>query len=302
MPQTLKINGDGAGHAQEGVRSYLEACRAEARKLVPNAEFALSDDAQYVYGDAADAALASERGLIEYAVRFANGEEEVGKRRTLEMPGKLRELLVEQVRLNPEGGSGGARLNAELAEHIEARRAKLRRSLAAVCYWHKAGQRINVLDTNAEHYLRDVWALPTLRHKPNLHLAPFWIITSASAFETFVNVILLDENRPLGASLRRCALDACPRFFLQPAQAGRPQRYCTDEHAKVAHENGAKFRAQDSRKRASARELFVRKYGRRAGTPAEIKEAIDAVFSRGATVEHIAEQAWRLLQAQRKHR
>lgn len=205
------------------------------------------------------------------------------------------------MRLNPEGGRGAARLNAELVEHIDARRARLRRWLASICHWHKTGQRINVLDTNSEYFLRDVWALPTLGREPHLHLAPFWIITSASAFDAFLNVLLLDGSRPYGSGLRRCALEDCPRFFLQPTQAGRPQRYCTEEHARDAHENGAKYRARNSRLRASATELLIRQHGRRAA--AEIKAAVRESFKRhpGATAEEVAKRAGRFLQAQRKH-
>jgi hypothetical protein len=301
MLKTDEINSDGIRGAYTQVRGDLESWRTGARQLAPHAEFALSDDAQYVYGAVTGEDLESEWGLVKYALRFANGEEDTKKRQALALPDKLRELLEQQIGLNPEGGSGPGRLEAELADHIEARRTKLRRALGNICRWHQNKQRINVQEAGSDYLLRDVWALPMLKQKP-LRLASFWVIASAGAFDAFLGLLLLDDERAFGRSLRQCALERCHIFFLQPDQVGRPQQYCGPEHTKEANEGSAARRARNSRLRASAVQLLIREHGRRYA--AEIKAAVRQAFKEqpNNTAEQIARRAWELVQAERKRK
>jgi hypothetical protein len=300
MPINRKINGDESKEANIGFRRYLESCRDKARRLAPLAEFALGGLTEYIYGTANADDVANDRGLVEYWLRFANGEEDVSTR---DMSLRLqREMPGRHLQADPEFKARLARDNAKLApEEVDARRTQSRRHLANICRRHKSGQRIKFQDAGSEYFLRDVWALPTLKQEP-LHLAPFWVITSADALDAFVGVLLLDEKRSFGRGLRHCALEGCHRFFLQPIQAGRPQQYCNEEHSKKAHEGGSARRAFNSRLRASARRLLIVEHGRRY--TAEIKAAVEQSFKErpSTTVEEMASHAWDLVQAQRKHK
>ena len=193
-------------------RQWLESCREAAQRISPAAQYALGPAVLELYGPAAPADIESERGLMEYVLRFANGE--IGPR----------------------------------SDEADRRRWQLRENFVHV---HNTGPGV-VLGNYTEHMLQDVWMLPVLHRKPHAHLSTLWVITEPRAFDALTAVLLLDEQRPFGAGLCQCRLPECGRFFFeQKKETGRPQRrYCEREHMLEANARTSTARALKSRAKA----------------------------------------------------
>lgn len=280
--------------AHERFRQYLEGCRREATRVVAGAEFALGGEIQYIYGLASGKDLASEEGLIGYAVRFANGQEDPALRdMALTPPLEGQPQPDPQFRTTMQGKYG--------AEQIDVQRTRLRHALTAFC---RNEQPVELSGSGSEHLLRDVWPLPVLQRAPHLHLAVCWVFLNVEAFNGLLGVLLLDKQRGFGQRLRRCELRECPNFFLQPVQKGNPKKYCDELCMEAAHKATNDMRAEQSRRRARARELLRHKVGRRGATDAQIKDAVTLAFKNrpAALSEQLADHAHALIRAARKHK
>lgn len=239
MPRSTIVSGDkDRTPANQPSRAYLESCVAGARHLTPHAGFALGGHTEYIYGTARAVDLANERGLIDYALRFANAKEDAGARKF---------VIDRQPELASRGETGLDELSAELTrEKIEPRRARLAALLTSIY----EGTR-QVPDPRTEEQLRDVWPIPALQREPYAHLSLCYVIASVDAFDAFLEVLLLDQERPFARDLCCCRLETCGRFFLmKKPKTGRPKRnYCTRNHMLKAHELGSYQRVVKSRER-----------------------------------------------------
>jgi len=280
--------------AREGFRQYLEGCRREATRIAAGAEFALGGEIQYIFGLASGKNLASEEGLIDYALSFANGQEDPALRdMALALPstGQPQPDPQFQTTMRDKYGPG----------QIEAQRTRLRSALSALC---RKEQSVEMSGSGSEHLLRDVWPLPVLQRAPHLHLAVCWVFLNVDAFNALVGVLLLDKERGFGRRLRRCELRDCPHFFMQPVQKGNPKKYCSELCMEAAHKATNDTRAEQSRRRARARRLLRGKLPRREATDAQIKDAVTLAFKNhpAATAEQLANYGHTPIRAARKHK
>jgi hypothetical protein len=274
-------------------REYLEGCRRQATQLAAGAEFALGGEIQYIYGLASGKDLASEEGLIAYALRFANGQEDPALRdMALSLPPPGQPQPDPQFHTTMQDKYG--------PEQIEAQRARLRSTLTTLCRKEQPAEL-----SGSEHMLRDVWPLPVLQRTPHLHLAVCWVFLNVEAFNALLGVLLLDKQRGFGRRLRRCELKECPHFFLQPVQKGNPKKYCSELCMEAAHKATNDTRAEQSRRRARARNLLRAKLGRRGAADVQkVKDAVTLAFKNhpAATAEQLADYAHTPIRAARKHK
>lgn len=275
-------------------RQYLEGCRQAATQIVAGAEFALGGEIQYIYGQVSGKDLESEQGLIAYALRFVNGQEDPALRDMALAPspeGQPQPDPQFQTTMRDKYGP----------EQIEAQRTRLRSTLTALC---RKEQPVELSASGSELLLRDVWPLPVLQRAPHLHLAVCWVFLNVEAFNALLGVLLLDKQRGFGRRLRRCELRECPHFFLQPVQKGNPKKYCSELCMEAAHKATNDTRAEQSRRRARARGLLRGKLGRRGATDAQIRDAVTLAFKNhpAATAEQLADYAHTPIRAARKHK
>ena len=196
-------------------RQWLESCREAAQRISPEARYALGPAVLEMYGPVAAADIESERGLMEYVLRFANGD--IGPR----------------------------------SDEADRRRWQLRENFV---YIHNSGNGA-VLGNYMEVMLQDVWLLPVLDREPQVRLSTLWVVTEPRAFDALTAVLLLDQDRPFGAGLCQCRLPECGRFFLErKPETGRPQRrYCSAEHMLESNSRTSTARALKSRAKAKAK-------------------------------------------------
>ena len=228
------------GDTGERVRRYLES------QVERGQQFGLGGTIQDIYGTARAEDLTDERALIEYVLRFANGEEDTDRRQwSLETQRKRHE---QHLQLTTRVADALARTSGELVpERIEAARIRLRDVLVSI---HEDRQQ--ALGDSSATLLRGVWGLPVLRREPTVHLSTAWVCTDINAFNALVSVLLLDAERPFGRDLCRCRLEGCGRFFIlqKKSTPGVPRRlYCSEEHMTEAHQRGANARTAKSRAR-----------------------------------------------------
>jgi len=198
--------------------------RADLKQL-PDASFWLGPELATLYGVWTAEHLASERGLLEYALRFANGEADLDFLKDLPASSDYDELRRFR------------EANREEEEKKAAtRRAQLMPLLVGVL--SDRGKARKQFLPAAETLLTRIEARPFLRKKRGgVSLGYRAIINNGAAFYAFVAVLLLDRRPGLGRDLRRCELKSCRRFFLVRHGRGRPQnRFCSSEHLRSAHD------------------------------------------------------------------
>jgi hypothetical protein len=199
----------------------------------PNASFWLTPALANLYGLWTAEHLASERGLIDYVLRFANSEVDLDFLKDLPSSSDYDDLR--QFR--------EATREAEVNQEAQ-RRALLMPLLVSVLSDPRKA-RAQFLPA-AEALLTRIEARPFLRRKRRgASLAYRAIIGDVAALYAFVAILLLDEGRGLGRDLRRCKLKTCGRFFLVQPGPGRPRsRFCDDKcHAREAADRMRRLRA-----------------------------------------------------------
>jgi hypothetical protein len=219
--------------AQAEVRNWLQWIRQSSAFTAPGASFSLTSAVSSLYGRWGDEHLSSERGLIEYALKFANNEADLASSDFFR--GMPASPAYDNLRA----------LEKQEAEKIQRHRAPLLSLLARIVANRKDAVRHFM--PAAEKLLTHVWTVSEVRRN---HLHAHRIIDDAAAFYAFIAILLLDEER--GFELRQCEL--CRKFFLvRPTKGRRQKRFCGPEHLKESHDQAAagrmrKIRAKKQRK------------------------------------------------------
>lgn len=171
-----------------------------------------------LFGEWAAEERFGERELVEYAIRFLNGETVPSR------PPAAAELrafwqAVEEPAASPDEKKAAFALLMPLFTAVASNRRQA-----------------------AERYLQAIQGLVTSL-KPRLLLTGtparpalecHLDVDDVRTLYTFVALLLLDESR--GIELRRCELQTCHRFFVVRRARGRPQnRFCHKDHMKTAH-------------------------------------------------------------------
>jgi len=239
------------------VRRWLEGLRDCSRRK--NAMFTVSRTIELLYGNPTNEEFDTERGLIEYVLRFANGETDRSDSRTyLESSEVIRNAAGSS--LNPmrailAKGSDGWPTAKQIRDWkaIDAKQEIHERLYFRAFLSHLIEDRAKALERylpKGSEFPDDIWMLPVLqRERHEAMLQGHVLITEPSSLETYISILLLDEKRGFGKDLRKCSLDGCEKFFLvYRPPTGRPQtRYCTREHMNEAHTRTATNRARKSR-------------------------------------------------------
>jgi|HubBroStandDraft_1064217.scaffolds.fasta_scaffold68729_1 hypothetical protein len=175
----------------------------------------------WVFGAPARGAFDSERGLVEYVLRFVNGEESAVEPTAAQAAGHpLRQPDV-LYRMRDE-------LRAEL------------HSLVSALYTDRKAAVRSMMQTAHRLALPSLSAMPRLEGAA-LHLDYWAALNSPGDLRAFFLLLLADDGRAFGRALCQCQLyrkvaEGCARFFLERGTAGRPQRrYCSRKHMLAAH-------------------------------------------------------------------
>lgn len=169
----------------------------------------------FVFGARTKGAFDSERGLLEYTLRFVNSEESPVEPDAAQVA--ARPLLQPDV----------------LAGVRKDYRASLRQFVSKF-----RSNRSAALRLVPEHLLvlRNIVMTPRWE-ATGAHLEFWLLVESPDALRTVFLLMIADDSRPFGRALCQCRLKECRRFFLEQKPAtGRPQRlYCSREHMLAAH-------------------------------------------------------------------
>jgi hypothetical protein len=236
------------------VRGWLESF---ADNAADSAAFAVGPGVELLYGRPADGAFESDRGLVQYALTFANGDADRSAMQAYLNAGGKKVMNEAGWALNPayvvltsEVGQRRIQSSAALktleASVVAQRRAWLQELLALV----RDGdpKAASVYQADAREYLKRMWTVTRVRASSSLQ--PLLIIEDTPSLRTYVTLLLLG---PLGKDLRQCRLDGCARYFLvKKPPTGRPQElYCCRDHMLAAH--GKNSTARSKRARAEQR-------------------------------------------------
>lgn len=85
-----------------------------------------------------------------------------------------------------------------------------------------------------------------------LHIRHYYLPETLQAGLAYVTLLFLDESRPYGATLCRCKLDGCGKFFWErrAKKGGKPGRsYCKREHMLAFNEAHATERVRKYRQK-----------------------------------------------------
>lgn len=303
----------------------------------PGQQFSLSPRVELVYGKLTSECVQSERGLIQYLLRFANGQEDRGgARQFLELPAELdwpsnsaedmlrsvgadpteprlaktlkltREAVDDWKQMRPVAERDWATLRADLSEpRLTERRQRLKDFLSRVVLDRKGTA--DQFQIEEERLAGLLQIRPVLkRGKGSVVIEPYYIMGDADAFETYTCTLFLGirDGQDFGGDLCQCNLADCKRFFLKErvSRKGPPQRkYCPNtDHADQAHKLTDARRQSDKNKRKRAQRLLIdRGYGPRAAEQL-IKQAFES--HRDATPEHLSDFARNAAKASRKHK
>ena len=242
--------------ARQQVRRWLEFV---AKGAAESADFAIGGTVEMMYGRPPSGAFESDRGLVEYALAFANGEADrsqmqqyldAGKRKLGNAAGSADNpayllLAIESGQRPPRTGAAARLLDAEV---LEQRLQWLRELLAAVR--RDKAQAAERYRAPARNHLKRMWSVPTVRASDGA-LRHVVVIEDSALLHSYVTLLLLG---PLGSELCQCTLEGCSRYFLvKKPKTGRPQTlYCTREHMLAAHGKNATQRSADSRAKHKA--------------------------------------------------
>ena len=196
----------------------MAAKRKSAADDQSSVRFVVAPPLQWIFGAATKGELDSERGLVEYALRFINGEESV-------------------VEPDPAVASGHPVLQGLLDEEaLATKRSDYRASMRKFVLASRSN-RLAALRSVPEHLLASSQVSMMPEWQPAVRLK-FWVpVDSPDAFQALFAMTLADDSRGFGRALCRCRLKDCGRFFLEQKPAvGRPQRlYCSRKHMLAAH-------------------------------------------------------------------
>lgn len=219
------------------VRAYLEYLRDQC--ALPGVPISVAGDIGSLYGIGEGRGQGNpERFLIEYALDVANGVTD-------------RSGIKEAIRSRKATFEGNLTPEQQIAlseQGFELRKEQWRAFLTDVIEDRaEAAQRFQ---RRSETDLQKVWMLPSVVHTKNgIKVQPHYLIFGLDGFDTFVRMLLLDEN--FGGELCQCRLETCRRFFLmKKPETGRPMRfYCDPLHMKEKHAAESGRRARQSRAR-----------------------------------------------------
>jgi hypothetical protein len=183
--------------------------------------FRVNPSLPWIFGAGGRGAFDSERGLVEYVLRFVNDQESPAA--------PTADQAAEHPLRQPEA----------LARLRDDFRAELQGLVSALHKDRKAAVKSMLLTA---HRL----ALPSLAAMPRLegtalHLDYWAALDTPDDLRAFFLLLLADDGRPFGQALCQCQLyrkvpSGCSRFFLERSTAGRPMRlYCNRKHMLAAH-------------------------------------------------------------------
>jgi hypothetical protein len=263
------------------VRVYLEFRAAQLPSAcVSGGEFTFGVEpvVETVFGKAPAGAFNSERGLIDYALAFFNGDAEC-------LPQSDPRVMTDIDRLF--GSTDTQKL--EFRDRLTRFLTQLRSDRAAAQKWVTKQMPSGVS--------------PLIRRertaKGGIGLRVYILLRTPAALVEFVIQLLADERR--GFELRECKLPGCRKLFVKalPAKGrGAPRQFCGKEHMKEAHDSDAIKRAGRARARRAAEELLraVRVTVRKEAVKQASKDYPDA------TAEQLADYARARIQTARRHK
>jgi hypothetical protein len=303
----------------------------------PEQRYSLSPQVELIYGDFTSECLKSERGLVQYVLRFANGNEpRSAAQQFLEVPPKLDQLpaspeemlrfvgadptdprpakqlealrsgLDELRQAQPVAETILSSLRLQLSEpSLTERRQRLRDFLSRVESNHS--KTADEYMINEAQLPRELKIIPIVRRgQGTLKIEPHYIIGDADAFEEYARVLFLGSrgDEDFGRDLCRCNLATCDGFFLRDTakRRGAPKlKYCPEtDHGDMAHKLTEAKRQFDKKTRKRAVQLLTDK----GVGPRAAKELVKETFKQhtGATPEQLANFARKAVGTARKHK
>jgi len=172
--------------------------------------FKVAPSLAWIFGAPHAGAFDSERGLVQYVLRFINGAESAVE------PDPAR--VASQSLLRKDA----------LARMREDYRAELRRFVSVF-----RSDRARALGSIPKHLL----VLDAKLQWQGAHLDLWVPVDTPDKLRALFVSLLADDARGFGDALCRCRLKDCERFFLEQKRAtGRPMRlYCKRTHMLAAH-------------------------------------------------------------------
>lgn len=232
----------------------------------------------------ADRRVDTVRGLLEYAVAFANHTELQSLPRRIQVHGD-------------ENDPKALAILAQLSEdRVEAWRTRVNQILRAAIEGSDTADLQSILSMTEGQI---EWRVSLDR---NIGWHSFGVIRGPDAFCAVVmSLLLLPQNR---VHLRRCAHSTCDKLFLVECNGGPPRRrHCSNECMEAVNKQGNAGRARDRYKRLRAADLFLGKFGRVA-KPGRIEQAIKQAFRDDPDLpaDQLAVRAKAILHAERRRK
>jgi hypothetical protein len=263
------------------VRVYLEFRAAQLQSACAGGgefTFGVEPVVETAFGKAPAGAFGSERGLIDYALAFLNGDSE-------HLPQSDPRVMTD---IDWLFGSTDTQ-QFDFRDRLTRFLTQLRSDRAAAQKWVTKQMPSGVS--------------PLIRRERTANggigLRVHILLRTPAALVEFVIQLLADERR--GFELRECKLPSCRKLFVKslPAKGrGAPRQFCGKEHMKEAHDADAIKRAGRARARRAAEELL------RAFRFTVRKEAVKQASKEypEATAEQLADYARVRIQTARRHK
>lgn len=198
----------------------------------PGQRFA-ANGVEELYGDIAEDALPSERALVEYVLRFANGKEPHRERDEFWAREKALDALPAEAGTWTEEGLSFRRWRREALtpEAVESRRSSVRRFLLLAAENRaKALRQFLARGQNAFEAI-EVQMRPREIGGDDLDVEYFHVINGDEALESFASLLVLNKKREFGSNLHVC--EQCQDLFIAEKRAekhaGRSGwKYCSE--------------------------------------------------------------------------
>jgi hypothetical protein len=253
----------------EGVASPVEGIEASVQRWLdaivtsaaPGTLFSVNRTIELLYGAPRRSDFATDRGLVEYALRFANGR---SNRSEMQRYVDLKDEVIKYASghaINPAfailamvtGRRPDAAILAETYAVVIAQlRAKLCELLSSVAHDRaRAAADFLAAAAGADPLGRTWVRARVVPGRTGLSRQYHVVLNAPADFTAFLSLLLFDESLNIGRNLCHCKLIGCDRFFLAPKpnpKGGLQRRsYCKRAHMLEAHALGSAERVRQSR-------------------------------------------------------